>query len=1838
MKTFKRALSMLLIVAMLLSCLPAAVFAAEGETIIQDLEVEQRTNPLGIDNATPEFRWEMVSDVRGQKQTAYQIVVKNGETVVWDSGKVESDISNAIVYGGETALQSSTRYTWNVTVWDKDGKELTAAEDAWFEMGLLNQKEDWEGAIFIAPSAEVHTPEETVDLTTDQYTIDFDFKIVSDNQGLAFNMKDSGTFIMWQVSTFESKELDQIWLRPHFKSNGSWVGYPGQSGYNVEAVNISDKLGLKASELEGRETAVHERLVISGNNIKTYFGINGETAETPTESLTLVYDFTYSGATSLPFYGIGFRQSNDGDGNSQEICQVDNIVAKCNKTGDVLYANDFSDGKPGFSASNGMASVTADGWLQVGSTEKVSEQVYTQVSAEAAALGGTSAPMFFKDFTVNTEKTLASARLYATSLGIYEAYINGEKVGDQKMAPGWTNYHDYIQYQTYDVTDMLKSGENAMGAIVGNGWYSGHVSTYGGVNKYGVDEAYIAQLVLTYTDGTVEKIGTDTTWRSYCDGPYVDTCNQNGETYDARKEVANWATTEMDTENWIYTKHATIDSINTEVDTVNVALVAQPEDPAKVIETIQPKFLAKTGEDTYVYDLGQNISGLIRITMDGEAGTTMKMRHGEMVYKDTNVLYTANLREAKATDYYTLKGTGRETYEASFTFHGFRYFEVSGLGYQPAEEDLLALVIHSEMDRTGYVETNNELVNQLFSNAVWSHRDNYLSIPTDCPQRDERLGWTGDATTFSRTASMNYDINAFYTKYLRDVENAQLADGRIYDIAPAEGHSVGAGNCVWADVAIVAPWTMYTAYGDVGLLEEFWPMMTKWMNYQATKAGSDLIMPSDSYADWLSVATNPKDLVATAYYAYDCDLMSKMATALGKTDEAEAYANLHERVCTAFVNKYINKTTGALIPSVQTAYALTIYFDLVADPTLRQMVIDQFIKQIEADNWHLTTGFTGCEVLLPSLTEAGHSEVAYQLLLNTTYPSWLYPVVNGATTIWERWNSYIAETGTFGDVGMNSFNHYSYGSVVEWMYQYAGGIKYDWQNPGYKHFTIAPVPSAQLNDVKVEFESRYGKIVSDWTLNNDGKFDLDVVVPANTTATLVVPCDDASLLTIDGKAATEAVEGVEYVGTTNGYATFEVVSGTYTIDSFIGVKHAVTVGSDASCAGKVLGSYTINGEAVSSASLAQGTEVVIEAAPLNAAEWKFEKWTGAVESTENPITLTVDGGIDLKAVYTYIGRENLALGKAATSNNNGATNAQWKPGNLTDGLYTYTSTVNGWTTGSITKDACNVDVTINLAATADIDEIHLYPRCDALTADGKPASFPKDFTVQVSSNGAEWQTVATLTDVEAPAVGTFFSIKLDKAVNAQYVKLNFTKTNDMASDDTVDRIQLCEIGVYGGNVQEVVYEPVEIDLADPANQALFTKPTRVTVTNQEDSVLLTVTGGDPYVTFNMAGKFSFDAADYPYLVVVHKPTEGNSATATQTEIFYGAGSYTGAAGGHSAKFNVGEAGKWSGGIVNLSLTGRWSGTPNFLRVDAFDASSVGDSIAIKAFYLTHSLEDAQKIVDSLAGEPEVNPDQEAADAVIELIDAIGEVTLNSEAAITAARAAYDALTDAQKALVTKLDVLVAAEAALEALKNPVEVPVVLTVTGAEEVSILDEEVSFTVNAANTNRLGTAAVELVLNTETMAAPVAVGEGEWQVVAQKYDGETGKLIVVLANIDGMTGEEAAPVFTVTAKTTGKTGAATVEVTAAKLSAYLGDVADGTVDEEYVEADLTNAKVSTTVSFNPYDVNRDGVVDQLDVTRAQRHYGLEDSYCDVNADGEVDIEDLIAILNNYTDKSEF
>jgi alpha-L-rhamnosidase len=713
------------------------------------------------------------------------------------------------------------------------------------------------------------------------------------------------------------------------------------------------------------------------------------------------------------------------------------------------------------------------------------------------------APMMRREFSVNAKKKVERARLYASAMGLYEVELNGKRVGEEYFTPGWTAYDYRFQYQTYDVTGQLKSGANCLGAMLGDGWFRGRSAWEGKRNTYGKKLALLAQLVIRYTDGTQETVTSDENWKA-ATAAIIWSDIYDGEEYDARLEKRGWSSAGLDDKGW---------KSVAAIDAPKAKIVAADGPPVKKIDELKVVKVFKTPAGDTVLDMGQNMVGWVKFRVTAPAGTTIALRHAEVLDKTGN-FYTANLRTAKEAIRYTTRGGGTEVYEPHFTFQGFRYVAVSGWPGEVKPEDFTGVVVHSAMERTGTFESSSTLLNQLEHNIIWGQKGNFVDVPTDCPQRDERLGWTGDAQVFAPTASFNFDTAPFYTKWLRDVALDQEDDGAVPFVIPnALTHDTrkgAAASAGWADVAVVLPWTMYQAFGDKRILEEQYPSMKAWVEYMRRQAGDSYIWSNGfSFGDWLAFATTrsdypgattAKDFLQTAYFARSTELLAKTAGVLGKREDAAEYAALEEKIRAAFVKEFVTPN-GRLSSDTQTAYALALEFDLLPE-AMRAEAAARLAEDVRKFK-HLTTGFLGTPVLCRALSDYGYLDEAYMLLNRKEYPSWLYPVTQGATTIWERWDGQKPD-GSFQDVGMNSFNHYAYGAIGDWMYRVVAGIELDEAAPGYKHILIQPRPGGGLTHASASMKSVYGLVASGWEIT-DGKLTLKIEVPANTTATVRLP-------------------------------------------------------------------------------------------------------------------------------------------------------------------------------------------------------------------------------------------------------------------------------------------------------------------------------------------------------------------------------------------------------------------------------------------------------------------------------------------------------------------------------------------------------------------------------------------------------------------------------------------------------------------------------------------------------------------------------------------------------------
>jgi alpha-L-rhamnosidase len=758
---------------------------------------------------------------------------------------------------------------------------------------------------------------------------------------------------------------------------------------------------------------------------------------------------------------------------------------------------------------------------------------------EGAADESRPSPMLRGEFRV--KGAVRSARAYATSLGLYELEINGRRVGDRLFTPGWTSYDKRLAYQTYDVTEHLRRGENVVGATLGDGWYRGRLHRAGGVrrNVYGERLALLCQVRVEFEDGRVAVFGTDAGWR-WATGAIRSADLYDGETYDGRLEQPGWSAPGFDASGW---KPVAV------VSPPRRTLVAMASPPVRKLAEVKPVKVWRSASGALLVDFGQNLVGFVRVR--GAAGEKVTLRHGEML-DGKGELYTANLRSAAQRVTWILRGGGEEVREPRFSFQGFRYVAVEGWPGELDPESLTAVVVGSDLPRTGEFTSSNPLLNQLQSNLWWSQRGNFLDVPMDCPQRDERLGWTGDTQVFARTAAFNMDVSAFLEKWLAELALEQRADGAVPNVVPNTNGPEGPhawASAGWGDAAVLVPWTLYEAYGDARVLERQYPSMKAWVEYVRRQAGPGLVWRGgDHFGDWLAFAsdapdepgaTTGKDLVATAFFARSTDLIGRAARVLGRETEAREYATLATAIRAAFVREFVTPA-GRVGESTQTAYALALAFDLLPE-AMRPEAARRLAEDVRRRG-HLTTGFLGTPHLCHVLARFGNLDLAYRLLMREEYPSWLYPVTRGATTIWERWDG-VKPDGSFQDPGMNSFNHFAYGAIGDFLYRVVAGLDSDEAEPGYRHVVARPRPGGGLTSASARLETRYGEAASGWELAGN-RMTVRVTVPPNARGTIVLP-GAAGRAVREGGVPVETAVGVRGTRIDAGDFVVEVGSGRY---------------------------------------------------------------------------------------------------------------------------------------------------------------------------------------------------------------------------------------------------------------------------------------------------------------------------------------------------------------------------------------------------------------------------------------------------------------------------------------------------------------------------------------------------------------------------------------------------------------------------------------------------------------------------------------------------------------------
>ncbi len=707
-----------------------------------------------------------------------------------------------------------------------------------------------------------------------------------------------------------------------------------------------------------------------------------------------------------------------------------------------------------------------------------------------------------KEFRI--DRKVLSARIFASALGIYKASINGNTVGEDYFTPGWTVHEKRLQYQIYDVTDLLQNGDNAVGLTITNGWYHRYTNwlIWSPQDKWNNQICGILELRIQFDDGEIQIIKSDKDWK-YGVGPIKMADFYDGETYDACEETPDWCKVGFDDKNW--------KNVKSNLYSKNV-LCSTTNEPVRIIQRINPIAIIETPAGETVLDMGQNMVGFIEFSVSGNRGDSVILLHGEVLDKYGN-FYNANLRSAKARIEYILKGDGVERFKPQFTFHGFRYVKVLNYPGILKLSNFTGCVLHSDMAKTGDFKCSNNMLNQLHSNIVWGLKGNFVDIPTDCPQRDERWGWTGDAQVFISTACSLYNSKAFYSKWLKDLAADQSSDGAVANSVPNflfEEDGSTTTSAAWGDAACICPWTLYQYYGDKKILEDQYSSMHNWVEYIRKQGENEYLWDTDpQLGDWVALdaeegsytGATSKHYIATAFYAYSTSLLYKAAKVLDKESDMKEYNQLYEKIKAEFHRKYVN-SFGEIKVKTQTAMALALKFDLI-EKNNHKIVTKQLVELLKERNYHLSTGFVGTPYLLSALSDNGELDIAYKVLLQSDYPSWLYPLTKGATTIWEHWDG-IKEDGTFWDTNMNSYNHYAYGAVGSWIYENIAGIKPDENYPGFKHFFINPKLGGDITRAGMNYTTPYGIVKINWEIKNR-EFYLDADIPCNSSSSVAMP-------------------------------------------------------------------------------------------------------------------------------------------------------------------------------------------------------------------------------------------------------------------------------------------------------------------------------------------------------------------------------------------------------------------------------------------------------------------------------------------------------------------------------------------------------------------------------------------------------------------------------------------------------------------------------------------------------------------------------------------------------------
>jgi alpha-L-rhamnosidase len=1070
---------------------PAFSFAAEpNQNAPTKLRTDDLASSLGLDDPFPRFAWQLRDTRRGARQTAYRIQVATkpdllsaGKPDAWDSGRLESSQSLGVVYHG-AALVPSTRYYWRVLAWDQNGEPYPDSEAASWETGLLSQdgwRAQWigyqtweEAAVRSAAASWITTPDSS------------------------------------ELSTTRAPEQQVGYLLPFTLSSPVRRAFLFVTGEDVASAWVNGKQAAIGAPLPPWKQLPWKKYVQVDVTKQLQTGAN-----------VLAVEITH------------YVVNPNGMAGKDPPPMSATLVAQLADGSVVHFASGTDSGWK-------VSIHPAEGWTSSNAEDaswKAAVAFVATPGPETEPLGNPWPAQSVKAVrqTFEIAKPVASARLYATALGAYQMYVNGKRAGDQILSPGWTDFRLRLKYQTYDVTSSLSQGKNALAALIAPGWYSTPLEWFQQPNLYGLaPPSLMAQLRIEYTDGSIQWLVTDGLWVADT-SPTLKAEIYDGETQDARLIQPGWQSASFAARGWKPVE------ISTPVPAIgSIQLDGQDYQPIRAERTLTPKEVTEPAPGIFIYDFGQNFSGVEQLRLRGPAGTDVQVRTGEILNTD-GTLYTENLRTAKSTDHFILAGKGIEEFQPQFTFHGFRYLELTGLKEKPLPDAVRGVVFHTDAAFAAQLKTGSSMINSLWSNILWGQRSNFVGVPTDCPQRDERLGWMADAQVFWRTAAYNMDLTAFSRKFTGDMRGTQIgsgegteAKGALFGIyAPGISMTSSASGAGWSDAGVIIPWTAWIQTGDTAVLQQNWEAMSRYLD-AIERTNPDFLWKVNAgipFGDWLSLEGPTRfPLVATASWAYDLTLMQQMAHALGKTDEEAKYAQLFAHVKTAFIKEYVhddgfvagadqgpspfgqinNPDAKAKSGDTQTGYVLALNMNLVPDG-LRPAVAQKLVDKIEANHGLLGTGFLGTPYLLAVLTESGHRDLAYKLLLNTGYPSWGYLVGHGATTMWERWNGDQMKS----DPSMNSYNHYAYGAVADWIYRYAAGVDATPIDAGFHTVYLHPAFDSQLGSIDFTYPSSYGEIHSAWSIK-DGHAHWELTIPANTTGWLPLAPSEAANYALEG--------------------------------------------------------------------------------------------------------------------------------------------------------------------------------------------------------------------------------------------------------------------------------------------------------------------------------------------------------------------------------------------------------------------------------------------------------------------------------------------------------------------------------------------------------------------------------------------------------------------------------------------------------------------------------------------------------------------------------------------------